>query len=429
MERRARAPTRRPRGGTRRSRSVERSDDFVEIRGPDAFISGGEIVATRRVGGVDVAGVRATRGREPVRARDARDVRGGGVRGGRGVDSFHRAGRRRTRARVVRVWRVHGGDDAYRRAVIRVGNRVGGGATPRRAGPGRRAYVPPTPRAFQIARGVSRDGTEKSRARVGGRDDSHGKQRRRQARARRSIRATPPSAHRKGHERGGAGRRPPRRRRRECRRLRESRRLRGASEPEERPARRRPRRRAGRPSRERENEHDVEDSQCRDGRLFLVGSRGRRADRAGSTGVGRRRAQPLRFDVRGARARGPRRERRARGATSRVTVSDRRARRRRGETPSHRGCDFRRRDRGGVEGRRASGRGVGGARRGGRGRVREPRGSPLGGRVREPRGSPLVGCARRVVLLRRRLDRFRRARDHLADDERARRVRYGARDG
>ena len=33
-------------------------------------------------------------------------------------------------------------------------------------------------------------------------DDSHGKQRRRQARARRSIRATPPSAHRKGHERG-----------------------------------------------------------------------------------------------------------------------------------------------------------------------------------------------------------------------------------
>ena len=114
--------------------------------------------------------------------------------------------------------------------------------------------------------------------------------------------------------------------RRECRRLRESRRLRGASEPEERPARRRPRRRAGRPSRERENEHDVEDSQCRDGRLFLVGSRGRRADRAGSTGVGRRRAQPLRFDVRGARARGPRRERRARGATSRVTVSDRRAR-------------------------------------------------------------------------------------------------------
>ena len=43
---------------------------------PTRSISGGEIVATRRVGGVDVAGVRATRGREPVRARDARDVRG-----------------------------------------------------------------------------------------------------------------------------------------------------------------------------------------------------------------------------------------------------------------------------------------------------------------------------------------------------------------
>ena len=198
-------------------------------------------------------------GKEPVRARDARDVRGGGVRGGRGVDSFHRAGRRRTRARVVRAWRVMA-------VTTRTDAPLSESEIASAEAQLRDAQDPDGARMFRQLLAHFKSlaacrAMEPRRARARWRTRRFPRETATPPGARSSIDSrTPPSAHRKGHERGGAGRRPPRRRRRECRRLRESRRLRGASEPEERPARRRPRRRAGRPSRERENEHDVEDS-------------------------------------------------------------------------------------------------------------------------------------------------------------------------